>query len=151
MKEVYVFFLSMTPVGEVRLSIPMGIFYYHLSPMTSYLVSVVGNVLIAILLLYILQWVEAQLRRVAFIDRIYTKYVDALRERVRDRLNRWGYIALLLFVGVPLPGSGVYTGALISYLFNMDKLRSMIYISLGAIMASTVVVYLVVATKMFIK
>ncbi len=151
MKELYVFFLSMMPVGEVRLSIPMGIFYYHLSPMTSYLVSVVGNIVIAIVLLYMLQWFEKWIRKVASVDKLYTRYVDALREKVRYKLSRWGYIVLLLFVGVPLPGSGVYTGALVSYLFSMEKLKSIVYISLGAVMASTIVVYLSVATKVFIK
>ena len=60
----------------------------------------------------------------------------------KDKIERLQYIGLMLFVGIPLPGTGAWTGCLIAALLNMDKKKSMIYAILGVIMAGIIMMIL---------
>ena len=56
----------------------------------------------------------------------------------KDKIEKLEYIGLLLFVGIPLPGTGAWTGSLIAALLNMDKKKSLIYAILGVVLAGII-------------
>ena len=60
----------------------------------------------------------------------------------KDQIERMQYIGLMLFVGIPLPGTGAWTGCLIAALLDMDKKKAMFYAILGVIMAGIIMMFL---------
>ena len=60
----------------------------------------------------------------------------------KEKIEKLQYIGLMLFVGIPLPGTGAWTGCLIASLLNMDKKKSMLYAILGVIMAGIIMMIL---------
>ena len=67
-----------------------------------------------------------------------SKWLDKKARKHKDSIEKYGYLGLILFVGVPLPGTGAWTGCLAASVLNMDKKKSFISIMLGIIMASII-------------
>ncbi len=136
-KYLQVFFISMLPIIELRGSIPVG-YAIGLPWYTTLFISVIGNMLpVWFILLFIVRIFEFMKKR-----NILTKLIKKIEKRA---LNRTGNIAnkeflgLLIFVAIPLPGTGAWTGALISALLKMDIKKSFIAILLGVLVASFLV------------
>ena len=134
-----VVFVSMLPFLELRASIPLGILAFGLPPVQVFLVAIISNMLIVPVILLLFERVEEWLRKYPF----WAKRMDWLFERTRKRattkVERYEALALILFVGVPLPGTGAWTGSLIAYLFGMDIKKSFIYISIGVLIAGVAI------------
>ena len=134
--EGIVFLVSMLPILELRGGILAG--YLLDLPLTeSFLIAFVGNILpipfILILINAIFRWLKkTPLRKL--VDWIERKTLSK-----KDQIEKYGYLGLLLFVGVPLPGTGAWTGALLSCLLHMKKGRSFIAILLGVLLAGLIV------------
>ena len=136
-KVIGIFFISMLPIIELRGSIPVG-YAIGLPWYTTLFISVIGNMLpVWFILLFIFIIFEFMKKR-----NILTKLIKKIEKRA---LNRTGNIAnneflgLLIFVAIPLPGTGAWTGALISALLKMDIKKSFIAILLGVLVASFLV------------
>lgn len=136
-KVIGIFFISMLPIIELRGSIPVG-YAIGLPWYTTLFISVIGNMLpVWFILLFIVRIFEFMKKR-----NILTKLIEKIEKRA---LNRTGNIAnkeflgLLIFVAIPLPGTGAWTGALISALLKMDIKKSFIAILLGVLVASFLV------------
>ena len=130
-----VFFISMVPLIEERgglilarmLGIPMweAVFW-----------CVIGNIIpipfILLLIKKIIHWMsEHHLSRVA-------EWLTAKAEKNKPKVDRYGFFGLLLFVGIPLPGTGAWTGSLVAALFDMDLKKSSISILLGIFLAAVI-------------
>ena len=59
--------------------------------------------------------------------------------KVRNKMNKWSYLALMFFVAIPLPGSGAWTGTLIAWIIGLDRLKSFIAIAFGVIVAGLII------------
>ena len=133
-----VFILSMLPITELRFSIPYGINYYSLSPLYVVSISIIGNILIGIVVIYILGPFMNILKKIGvfrfMIEYIFNK--TKIRGHIIDKRKFYG---LIIFVGIPLPFTGVWTGALAAYLFNLSKQNSVIAITLGSLISATIV------------
>lgn len=139
--------LSLVPFLELRFSIPLAIIYNPgISLITVFVVCVILNIF-AIPIAYILLdlIVPPIRRRVKFIDKIFLWFVK----------RAWKYqnlslIGLAIFVGVPLPATGAYTGTLIAYVAGFDRKRSSLAIAAGVIIAG-VIVTLAILGVLFIQ
>ena len=124
-KEVVVFIISMLPLLELRGGL-LAASLLKLDFLPGYIISIIGNTLpIPIVLLFlekILNWLKK--------FKATTKFVN--------QIEKYGYIGLMLFVGIPLPGTGAWTGAGLAVLLNMNKKKSFLYIMLGVILASII-------------
>ncbi len=136
-KVIGIFFISMLPIIELRGSIPVG-YAIGLPWYTTLFISIIGNMLpVWFILLFIVRIFEFMKKR-----NILTKLIKKIEKRA---LNRTGNIAnkeflgLLIFVAIPLPGTGAWTGALIAALLKMDIKKSFIAILLGVLVASFLV------------
>ena len=69
---------------------------------------------------------------------ITDRALEFAREKHKGQIEKYGYLGLILFVGIPLPGTGAWTGALLAVLLNLDKKKSFIYIMLGIVLASII-------------
>lgn len=140
LNELKVFLLAMTPIGELRLSIPIGITIFKLDPFLVFLISVLGNLLAGVSLLLFLepasQWLSKS-------SKTFAKFFNWLFERTRNRIGeciaKRGWPALIPFVAIPLPITGAWTGCLIAFLFKIPFKKALPAIALGVIIAGVIV------------
>ena len=71
-----------------------------------------------------------------------SKWLNNKVDKNKDKIEKYGYFGLVLFVGIPLPGTGAWTGCLIAAVLEMNKKKSFIAIMLGIIMASIIMMLL---------
>ena len=137
-----VFILSMIPIAEIRLSIPIGIIVYGLSWKIVLITSIFGNILIGVFVLYLLPDIFNLLKKNKFLNIMIDRIFDITRRKgiIIDRLKYYG---LILYIGTPLPFTGVWTGALASHLFGLSKKKSIIAIFTGSIISGILVTVLV--------
>jgi uncharacterized membrane protein len=140
---LWVVLISATPIGELRAGIPTAYFAYDFPWYYAYLFSVLGNLLPIPFILFFLDRVTNVLSRVGLLDRIIKWVFDRSRRR-GERIERVEGLGLTLFVSVPLPITGGWTGALIAFLRGMDRRRAFMYITLGVLIAGVIVTALCV-------
>ena len=114
---VYVLFISMVPIIELRGAIPVGA-GLGMDWMMTFLLCVVGNMIpVPFILLFIraiLKWMKGVKR----LDKI-ALWVENKAQKHSDKVAKGAALGLVLFVGIPLPGTGAWTGALIAAMLNM--------------------------------
>lgn len=138
--ELQIFLLAMTPIGELRASIPAGLSVYNLNWILVYLISVIGNLLPVILLLYFLKPVSNWLsKRFKIFQLFFTWLFKRTRRRYDHEMEKYGYPALIVFVAIPLPMTGAWTGALIAFLFGIPFKKAFPLITLGIMIAGIIV------------
>ena len=137
-KYLLCFFISMIPLVELRGGVPiavgMGLNYW-----TALLVCVIGNMLpVPIIYLFarkVLEWGCDK----KYIGKFFTYCIEKGEhggQKLKDKAGRGGlFIALLLFVGIPLPGTGAWTGTLAASFLNMGIKSTSAAVSLGVILA----------------
>ncbi len=136
-KYLTVFGMSMVPVVELRGAIPAGI-AMDLNPIAVYLLSIVGNMLpVPVIILFvrrIFDWMKGKSRRLGDIARRF----EAKAESHRDRVQRYEMLGLMIFVAIPAPGTGAWTGALIAAMLDMRLKRAIPPIAVGVIIAGAI-------------
>lgn len=141
MQYLYVFFLSMIPIVEQRGAIPLGILAYNLNPIAVFLVALMGSIVpvpfILIFLTKVLEWME----KVKYLDKIAFFVKNKLQNSAK-RLKKIESIALIAFVAIPLPGTGLWTGSGISVLLGLNSKKSFYYIVLGGIISAIAITLL---------
>ncbi len=135
--EAYVFFISMLPLFELRLSIPYGILN-QLPWQETFILAIAGNFIPIIPLLLLLEKVLNFLNRFE----IFKKFYDFVMEKTHKNkgiVEKYRKLGLFIFVAIPMPGSGVYTGSAIAMLLGMKKRESFPALTLGMILAGILV------------
>lgn len=138
MKEFFVFILAAIPVFEVRASIPLGIAVYRLSPVTTVILSILGSVLPVFPLLWFLNTLTDSLRKIPAFD----KFLEWLFTRTRAKsklIEDLELLGLTLFIAIPLPGTGVWTGTIAAYLLGLRWIPTFFAGLVGTALASIVV------------
>ena len=137
-KELIVFIVSMLPVVELRGAIPLAVFQYQFPLYKAFALSAIGNILITVPLVFLIDFAEKHFRRFAFLSRLLDK-VFARAKKHKGYVEKYEFLGLFIFVAIPLPGTGAWTGALIAYLLSMNKWLAFLSISLGVLMAGVLV------------
>ena len=137
-KELIVFIISILPILELRGGL-IAASLLNVSPLTGYIVSIIGNTLpVPFILLFINKILDYMGHsKIKWMNKL-SKWLDKKARKHKDSIEKYGYLGLTLFVGVPLPGTGAWTGCLAASVLNMDKKKSFISIMLGIIMASII-------------
>ena len=132
-----IFLMSLLPVIELRGSIPIG-YYQGLPWYTNMITSIIGNMLpVPFILLFVVKVFEFMKKH-----NIMVNMIDKLEKKALNRsesLANKEFIGLMLFVAVPFPGTGAWTGALIAALLKLDVKKSFFMILLGVIIAAAIV------------
>ena len=137
--------MTFIPTFELRASIPYGYWDAGLPPAMTVVVCVLANIALApFVWLFIDKGIHVFLR-IEWINRFYTWLVERSQRRLHPYVERWGTIGLAIFIGIPLPGSGVYTGGLGAYLLGFDFRRYMIASVIGVLIAGALVTGIVVS------
>ena len=127
------------PVSELRGAIPLAIGVYGYDPWQAYLLAVLGNLLPVVPLLLFLGPVSDWLRRFIFWDKFFTwLFSRTWRKYIREH-ESFGLTALALFVAVPLPVTGAWTGCAIAFLVGFRFWPAFAAISIGVLLAGVIV------------
>ncbi|HAT03682.1 MAG TPA: ligand-binding protein SH3 [Candidatus Magasanikbacteria bacterium] len=137
--EWAVFLLSMIPLTELRASIPIGIEVYHLAIWKVWLIAVAGDFLPALCILYLVPHLHDWIMRHKFFGRLFTKRLKYAEKAFSGKYAKYGAIGLIIFIGVPLPFTGSWTGSLVAFIFNIPFKKSWWLILSGVCMAATLV------------
>lgn len=131
-----VFFCSMIPIIELRGAIPLGA-GLGLPPLVCYLIAVIGNMLpVPLILLFIgavLKWMKG--------TKLFGKFAAWLERKAdknKDKISKYGFWGLTIFVMIPLPGTGAWTGALVAALLKMSFWRAMLSTLIGVLTAGVI-------------
>lgn len=134
-KELIVFVISMIPILELRGSI-LAAGFLKMEFLSTFIIAVIGNMLpIPFILLFIdkyFAWLK-KTRLKNLVEKLENKAMSK-----SDQIRKYGRWGLLLFVGIPIPGTGAWTGALIASLLRMKKRESLPFIFLGVILAGLI-------------
>ena len=135
--EWAVFFLSMIPITELRASIPIGIEVYGLPVWKVWIMAVLGDFVPAIFILYLLPLVHGWVIKQKFFGGILVRELEKAERKFKGKYAKYGAIALIIFVGIPLPFTGLWTGSLASFVFNIPFKKSWYLILAGVCVAAT--------------
>ncbi len=130
--------LAAFPIFELRGGIPFAL-WRGVNPVVAIIVCVIANALVAPVVFLFLDYVHHHLYPMRWYARIFDRFVHHTRERLHNAVQKYGYWGLVLFVGVPLPLTGAYTGALGAWLFGLDRKKSLYCITLGILVAGIIV------------
>ncbi len=137
MELISILLLAAMPFSELRGAIPIAMLY-GLDPIHAYILCVAANLLPILPILVALKKFEPLLLRMPIVGKLYRAAVRRV-ERRKEFVERYGYLGLTLFVAVPLPVTGAWTGSLIAFLLRLDELRSFAAIAAGVAVAGAIV------------
>jgi uncharacterized membrane protein len=137
-KGLITFFVSLLPIVELRGAIPVGA-ALGLPHLTTFIISYIGNLLpapfIILFIRRIFEWMKKKSDRLGRIAEKFEKRAETKKGTI-EKYKFWG---LLLFVAIPLPGTGAWTGALVAAMMDMRLKRAMPAIILGVLIAGVIV------------
>ena len=136
--ELIVMLIAAFPVAELRLSIPVGIHTLGLPWHWTFLISIIGNMLpVPILLLFL-----DSIARLISLVRPGKKFIDWVFARTRrheGKIQKYEWLGLALFVGIPLPMTGAWTASILAFIMGLRFLPSLLSIFCGVLMAGIIV------------
>ena len=152
-KYLQVFFISMLPIVELRGDIPFAT-AIGVPPLTAYGISIIGNMLpIPFIFLFagkILHWGKDK----PYIGRIFTFFLKkgySAGRKLEDKAGFGLYLALTLFVGIPLPGTGAWTGSLAACLLGINTKKGTIAVLAGVLLAGVIMMALSLGLLSFFR
>ena len=139
-KELIIFIISMMPILELRGGL-IAAALLGLEGLPSFIICFLGNIIPIPFILWLITPIFNKMKK----NKMFSGLVDKLEKKAmskKEQIERLQYIGLMLFVGIPLPGTGAWTGCLIAALLDMDKKKAMLAAIAGVIMAGIIMMIL---------
>ena len=135
---IYSILLSMLPVAELRGGIPYAI-AHDIHPILAYFVCVGANILAFPIVYLFLGLLHPLFKKVSLYENLFEKFVIRTRSKIEKNIEKWGFWGLMVFVMIPLPVTGAYTGTFAAWLFNIKKRQAFFSVAFGVIIAGIIV------------
>lgn len=135
-KEVAIFIISLLPILELRGGL-IAARILGVKFIKAFIICYIANILPVPFILLFINWIFNKMSK----WKPTKKIVDWLSNKTlkkKDQIDKYGYFGLFLFVGIPLPGTGAWTGSLLAILLNLDKKKSFITIAIGVLAAGII-------------
>lgn len=146
--------LSVLPISELRGAIPYA-YFNGVGISLSFIIGVLCNCMVAPIGFLFLNTLHKYLDKWSFYNRIFERTVTKARSKVGEKVEKYGLWGLMVFVAVPLPITGAWTGVLGAWVLGLDKKKSILSICLGVLIAGIVVTTIIYAgegiNSIFIK
>ncbi len=150
--------LCLLPISELRGGLPFAL-SQGIHPVAAFLMCVGFNMLVGPLVFLFLSTSHKILTPWQFYNRIFDIVVARARNKLKTKVDRFGYWGIVVFVGIPLPVTGAYTGALGAWILGLNPKKSLLFIAIGVVISGIIVsaVYFLVtelgleALEIFIK
>jgi len=137
--------LSLLPISELRGGIPFSVFY-GVDPIVAFIFCSLANILVVPLCFLFLDSLNKVLLKIKFYRNAFGWYIEKIRkrkEKVERAYQTYGPIALTIFVAIPLPITGAWTGTLVAWLLGLKRARSFFAIALGVLVSGIIVLLIV--------
>jgi len=141
---------TIMPVLELRWGIPYAILN-GINPLNAFLICVILNILIIPIIFFFLDYINKYLMRIKTWNRFFTYYLNKKIDKVKRKYEVLGFFVLFLFVAIPFPGTGAYTGVLLAWFFKLDRKKSIVTIALGVLAAGIITTMLTIFGISFFK
>lgn len=135
-REMLVFFVSMLPLIELRGGIPIAV-SLGLNPLYAFVICFAGNLLPVPFILWLITPIFSWMKTTSLFKPLAEK-MEAKAHNKKERVEKYEFWGLLLFVGIPLPGTGAWTGSLIAAVLDMNKKKALLAVTLGIILAGVI-------------
>ncbi len=131
--------LAALPLGELRGALPVAILVYHLPAWKAFVLSVIGNMApIYFIMLFFDYFSDYLMRRSVTARRFFEWLFARTRRQLDHKVKRYGYWALAIFVAIPLPATGAWSGALAAFVFDLPRKQSWLAILAGVVGAGLI-------------
>jgi len=135
--------ISMLPIFELRGGIPVGIAVFNMNPLLVYLLAVTFNLIPVFPVLLFLNPIKRFFLRLGLFKRFFD-FLDRKAEKNKSIVEKYEELGLALFVAIPLPITGAWTGSLIAIVMGLNIYKSFLYIAIGILFAGVIVTLLTV-------
>lgn len=135
-KQITIFIISMMPILELRGGL-IAASLLNMNPIESYIICIIGNIIPVPFILWFMSKILNWMRGSKLFKR-FALWLDKKVEKHKGQIEKYGYLGLVLFVGIPLPGTGAWTGCLIASVLEMDKKKSFLATLAGIFIASII-------------
>jgi len=143
------FLTAMTPIGEIRAALPIAILNYKMDVLPAYLISVLGNLIPVFLILIFLRFfVNWSMKHFEIFNKFFNWLFEHTRKKFSHKYEKWGKLALVIFVAIPLPITGAWTGSVAAWLFNFKYKESILLILSGICISGIIVTLITLGGKM---
>lgn len=150
-KYILVFFISMVPIIELRGAVPIGVTYFGLNEYITLAICVIGNMIpvpfIHMFARKVLIWGSKLKHGSGIFKWILQKGEKAGKKLTANSKKHGAFIALMLFVGIPLPGTGAWTGTLAASMLDFDLKKTTKAVVLGVLMAGIIMLVISLLAK----
>lgn len=134
--------ISASPFGEMKLGIPFAVFH-NVNIYATWFFCSLANTLCTPILFFGLDKFNPLLLKLKWYKKFAIWFSLKSKRSTKTSIKKYGFVGLMVVVLLPIPGTGAYTGALGSFIFNMDRKKSFIYISIGCFISGIILVALV--------
>lgn len=133
------FLLSILPISELRGAIPYGI-SNNINPLSVFIIAVLSNFLVVPITFFFLDYLHKHFLRIKSYNKFFNIYIEKKRKNFEKHVGtKFEFWALMIFVLIPLPMTGGYSGALLAWFFKLKRRKSYLAIFLGIIEAGIIV------------
>lgn len=151
----WIILLTLLPTLELRASIPYGVLSTNLHWSVVFLVAVITNMILGAVVFTIIDKTLHMFIKYPWFKKPYEWYHKRVQKKIEKKVEKYGELGVALFIGVPLPGSGSYSGALASHLLGLNFRQFFIANMIGVLIAGVIVLVVSLtggeAWSMFIK
>jgi len=140
-------FFTISPITELRVGLPILVNYCLRNnlPIAPYFFLVILlNILVVFFIFFFLDFLHKKFLKISFYKKFYFKFLKIMRkkqEKFEERFYNFGYFVLIIFVAIPLPGTGVWTGSFLAWFFGLERKKSILAISLGVLIAGVIILF----------
>ena len=140
-KYIIVFLISMVPIVELRGAIPIGVGAYNLPVLTTFIICIIGNMIpVPFIFLFarkVLEWGHDK-PYIGPLFKLFIKKGHKGGQKLQSKAGRGLYYALFLFVGIPIPGTGAWTGTLAASILDLDFKKTVFSVLGGVLLAGII-------------
>ncbi len=137
--------MTMIPTLELRASLPFAILVLEMPWYSAFFLVVIINIILGPIVYFSLRFFLNIVIKIPFFNKLYERSLHKVHTKIKPKVDKYGEWGLALFIGIPLPGSGVYTGALAAFVLDIKPKKFMIATVVGVLIAA-IIVLLVVLT-----
>ncbi len=138
-KIIATILLSALPLTELRASIPIAIKSWGMDPILVFFLAILGNSLLILVILILDLATKLSAKYFPPLHKLIVWNLDRTQRKTKEKIEKYGALALIIFVAIPLPGTGALTASLAAWIFNIKFKKAFGPIFIGIIIAGLIV------------
>ena len=135
-KCITIFIVSLLPIIELRGGL-IAAALLKVSLLKAFIICYIGNILPVPFILWLIRIILDWMRQIKCFSKL-VKWLDNKVEKKKGQIEKYGFWGVVLFVGIPLPGTGAWTGSLIAAMLDMDKKKAFLAAAIGVLLAGVI-------------